>query len=200
MAILGRRQPFKPLIRTLGAPAPIARLVRTAGRFAAQQAANYFHRPLFRIILNRPVPPTPTGGKLIVTRGAFAAQQAANFAHRPLFPIRIGTFVPRQLAGVLKKPFLARVPDPGDRNRLTRHTELLSTMWNSLVRQGFLQQTAPATYVIIGGGFVMDRAPGATDDEAIGANPGSTWVDQTSQKVWWCIDNTRGAAVWKTPF
>lgn len=169
MAILGRRQPFKPLIRTyLKYAAPLA----------------------------------PPIGVRVIVRGAFAAQQAANFAHRPLFPIRIGTFVPRRLSGHLKKPFLPRVPKPlapTSASLLARFTEIMSATYNSLSMQGYLRQTG-TDYSIVGGGVSEARAPAATDDAEAGFNPGAVWVDTTTQKVWFCVDNTIGTAVWKTPF
>jgi len=39
-------------------------------------------------------------------------------------------------------------------------------------------------------------APTATDDNTIGYNSGSRWVDTVSGIIYECIDGTTGAAVW----
>jgi len=92
------------------------------------------------------------------------------------------------------RPFLARVPDVEP--RLRRFTEQLTNMVNSLLGQGYIMQTGSAGFTIIGGGFVANRAPLPTDDLAIGANPGSVWVNQATGTAYICISNGVASAVW----
>ena len=40
-------------------------------------------------------------------------------------------------------------------------------------------------------------APSATDDSAAGFGVGSQWLDTVGDKIWFCIDASAGAAVWK---
>lgn len=39
--------------------------------------------------------------------------------------------------------------------------------------------------------------PTASDDETAGWDIGSRWINTSSDKVWFCVDSTAGAAVWK---
>jgi len=39
--------------------------------------------------------------------------------------------------------------------------------------------------------------PAVTDDSADGYSIGTVWVNTTLDRVWFCVDNTEGAAVWK---
>jgi len=45
---------------------------------------------------------------------------------------------------------------------------------------------------------VLDKtaAPGVGDDDADGFVAGSEWVDRTNDKVYKCLDNATGAALW----
>ncbi len=45
--------------------------------------------------------------------------------------------------------------------------------------------------------LAASTAPSATDDSAAGFSVGSQWLDTVGEKVWFCIDATTGAAVWK---
>jgi len=40
-------------------------------------------------------------------------------------------------------------------------------------------------------------APDANDDVTTGYSVGSLWIDVTADKVYMCVDETDGAAVWK---
>jgi hypothetical protein len=48
------------------------------------------------------------------------------------------------------KPFVERVPNPADGQRLRRHTEKVSEILNSLMESGALVQTGPATWALPG--------------------------------------------------
>ncbi len=93
------------------------------------------------------------------------------------------------------RPFVARVPDAPD--RLRRFTEHITNMVNALLGRGDIMMTAAAGYQIIGGGFTAFRAPGPTDDLAMGAKPGCTWIDQAGQAAYVCISAGIASAVWK---
>ena len=47
------------------------------------------------------------------------------------------------------------------------------------------------------GVFDATTAPGTGDDALDGFRPNSLWYDATGKKLYLCIDNTAGAAVWK---
>lgn len=46
------------------------------------------------------------------------------------------------------------------------------------------------------GKYEATTDPGVTDDDTAGFCVGSEWANKTSNKVWFCTDNTSGAAVW----
>jgi len=98
------------------------------------------------------------------------------------------------------QPFLPRLPDASDERRLGRIMEKLSSFFNSLVSQAIIQQIGPSAWTLRPGGFTVNRPPGKNDDLTAGVNVGSVWVDTSAGKVWFCINNTVGAAVWTGPY
>ena len=44
--------------------------------------------------------------------------------------------------------------------------------------------------------FSAAGAPGVNDDDTLGYQPGSQWVDQTADNSYQCQDNTTANAVW----
>jgi hypothetical protein len=93
------------------------------------------------------------------------------------------------------RPFIARVPDAPD--RLRRFTETLTNITNALLARGDIIQSSSAGYQIVSGGFTAFRPPGPTDDSAIGAKPGCTWIDQAGQAAYVCISAAIASSVWK---
>lgn len=91
-------------------------------------------------------------------------------------------------------PARAGVLDP---DRMRRHTEAVELVLNSLLRRGRISRVGSADeFELIAPGFAANRDPGPDDDEAAGAVAGVTWVNKSSQKLFFCVDATEGAAVW----
>lgn len=97
--------------------------------------------------------------------------------------------------------FRAFVPRaPHNDRRLARHTEIVADILNSGVGQGVILQISPNGYRFVNGGFFADAPPTAASDLTIGAVPGCSWVDSTAGKIWFCINNSPGSAIWRGPF
>ena len=61
---------------------------------------------------------------------------------------------------------------------------------------GFMLKTGAGTYSIVKINFTAISPPGATDDSASGYTEGSTWVDETNDDYFVCLDATPTAAIW----
>lgn len=77
------------------------------------------------------------------------------------------------------KPFVERVPNPADGQRLRRHTEKVSEVLNSLMAQGLLVQTAPGAWSLAGvAGATGPQGPagatGATGATGPKGDPGTS--------------------------
>ena len=95
------------------------------------------------------------------------------------------------------RPFLVRDPRrENEEQRLRRFTEQLSAIVNSLVGQGSLVQTGPASWRIAGGVVEGDGAPTANHDETLGYTRGLIYIDANTQDVYICKSNAEAAAVW----
>ena len=53
------------------------------------------------------------------------------------------------------------------------------------------------TDVLVKTNLTATTAPTVTDDAAAGYDVFSPWVDVTAGNLYWCVDTTIGAAVWK---
>ncbi len=120
---------------------------------------------------------------------------------------------PGGLTKAKARPFLHRIPkvsgESGEQReaRVRRFADNLSSAWNSWVRQGILVQvpvpgspTGADGYQIRPSAHVDARDPGAMDDVTEDYPIGCSWVNSVTKKVWFCTDNTIGAATWSGPF
>lgn len=118
------------------------------------------------------------------------------------FPATPGVLEPPELG--LPKQFPPRVARVVARNgvinmaQLSRHTETVEIILNSLLRKGQLNQLETEDdFQIVAGGFAANRDPGVSDDVTQGAVNGISWTNKVTRKVFYCIDNTEGAADWE---
>lgn len=96
-------------------------------------------------------------------------------------------------------PFIRRLPLESEERRLLRVHDQISSLANSLIGQGMLRQLSPDEWQIIGGAFVSPTPPTPAHDITQGFVPGSAWLDETLGKLYFCWQNTVGAAVWIGP-
>lgn len=167
--------------------------------------------PSGNVLINPPPPPTPPTGQTayqpvyfapglplpgVPWTGLFGALPPQNPPPGPKPP------PPPVPSAAIQTPLLARVPDletVHGQNRLRRHTEILSDLVNSLQTQGLLRQTGPASFTIQGQALTGAGPPTANTDSTMGAIVGSVYVDTTAQRVWICVSNAVGAALWRGP-
>lgn len=99
------------------------------------------------------------------------------------------------------KPFIERVPEAAAiDNRLRRFTEKISVCMNSLFGNSYIVQEGQAKYTIRAGAWSAARAPTAQDDLSTGVQPGNAWVDTNAGTIYFCVDNSGFAAIWKGPY
>lgn len=94
----------------------------------------------------------------------------------------------------VNKPFLAR--DPRVDARLRRFTELLTDLVNSLIGGGYFQQLQGGKWIVTQPPFNETRDPFIMDDLAAGCVAGMSWYNSVTGKLWYCVDDSLGAAVW----
>lgn len=96
---------------------------------------------------------------------------------------------------------LRRVPQ-FDTRRLAHTVDVLHEIANSLSDKGQLVKgnDSLTDWQIVGGAHVQNRAPGANDDAQSGFVVGAPWVDSITKALYFCVDNTNFAAVWRGPF
>lgn len=92
-------------------------------------------------------------------------------------------------------PLIPRAPRVDD-NPTRVHTEKVSVLLNSLLRQGFIRQTGDGEYTMVSGAFVLPRAPVGTDDSSVGAVVGGFFINSLDNSVWINVNNSIGSAVW----
>jgi len=136
-------------------------------------------------------PPLRGAPWLQLLPGTQAEQNLFGPRNPPALPLPLGP------GRGLARPFFPRVPDTADTRRLSRLTENLTSMLNSLISQGILQQTAAQAWTLRSPAISMTRAPLATDDISVGAIPGALWLNTLSTTLYICVSNTQNAAVWK---
>lgn len=124
----------------------------------------------------------------------------ANPPDTPFAPL-----VSRPPLGQVVRPALREGESEGSRDpqwesRLRRFTQKVSLILNSLVAQGYVVESAPGVWKVVGGALSAPRAPTATDDSTTpGVYLGVTWVDSSAspRAAYVCVDTTEGAAVWR---
>jgi hypothetical protein len=101
------------------------------------------------------------------------------------------------------RPLFSRVPETERVSedltlprRLRRLTDGLVSLLNSLIGQGYIQQTGASSWLSMSGAWTDTRAPGANDDIKAGFAPGNPWVNTATGKIYFCISNGAGAAIW----
>jgi len=152
-----------------------------------------------------PPPPQPGPGPIAYEIHAGPPMRGAPWlAHLPIEnALLFGPRNPPPIPPVLgpgrgvQRPFIERLSDVRDERRLSRITEKISSLLNSLIGTAALQQTGPASWVIRGGAFQQPRPPTNTDDIASGAIPGCFWIDTLGLQGYMCISNAQNAALWK---
>ena len=92
------------------------------------------------------------------------------------------------------RPMIARSLDLDPRVR--RFTELLSEMVNSLTGGGYIVKTSQVNWVITNPPWVEDRAPLTSDDESVGVFAGAMWYYRTIGRLYYCVSESPGAALW----
>lgn len=85
-------------------------------------------------------------------------------------------------------------------DRLRRLIDKATTRLNSLVRRGEMFKISGTEWGLRSGGWAIGRAPLPLDDITVGVAVGQSWVDTTTNKIYFCVSNTAGAAVWVGPF
>ncbi len=83
---------------------------------------------------------------------------------------------------------------------MRRFSEILSASFNALVQAGYVVQLGANTYIIRAGAFSAPRAPTMEDDVRTGVLVGSSWVNTATGKIYFCVSNTMGLAVWNGPY
>lgn len=101
----------------------------------------------------------------------------------PVGPARSGIFT------------ISRAPDADDW-RVRSHIDKVTTLLNSLLRQGYISVEG-GDFKINTGAFARARLPTVTDDRSVGAVVGSLFINTITDSVYICTSNTIGAAVWK---
>lgn len=191
-------------------PKPVGRVVQVNASAHAAVLARV--RPKGKIIRgllqSLALPPASAVARIVRPRGQLAALQQAIQTFQPKIFIPLWRKFPApppvplphpQLPPGVGQPLLPRDPLPRDmRNaRMSRFTELLSEITNSLLRRGFLRRVASGTWMVQSAAFELNRAPLPLDDSSFGVIPGSLWLDTLGQDAYICIDNTASHAVWK---
>jgi hypothetical protein len=152
-----------------------------------------------------PPPPPPPSVPSIPTQSSMGALvayldwQTRQFSDAVKQYLPPGTVVlppsPLPQAGAAGKAFIPQDSraDPSTRGAIDRMREPL----NSLIGQGRLVKLSNQTETwTVGGGLLAVRAPAAADDLSIGALPGMTWINTALNRVYICVSNASGAAVW----
>lgn len=205
-AALYFRRVSRNALKRIGASPSKAKLIRPQGQavFAATRIRFHeLHPGIGRILQYGPPVITPAAGKSVLV-GGFASIAAAIAAHRPLFKTMIATMsnvlgppgppIPGLVLGGVA-PLLNRDPVIADA-RLRRFTEILSSMYNSLVGRGYIRQDSVGVWSLQTGAFQANRPPGINDDETVDVIPGSIWINTATSTAYMNIINTPGAAVW----
>jgi hypothetical protein len=96
------------------------------------------------------------------------------------------------------KRTLARTPeaDPDWKKRVRSHADITGSILNSLQNAGYVRRVGANEFAVVGGSYVMGRAPTAGDDATKGAVVGQGWVNTATGVVYVCTDATASAAVW----
>jgi hypothetical protein len=201
------RRVTRMLIKKLGAPKGKGATLspnRQAINAATRIRFFTFHAGINHLLsYGPPVNTAQTGA--IVAYGRLASQAAVQFMHRPLFRPIVQTpgfaLEPPPLPipiwpGATLAPLLNRTPAVEDQ-RLRRFTELISEMYNSLVKRGYIRKTSETQWAIQTGPFQGTRPPGINDDVTIDAVVGSFWVDTITDVVYVCVSNVQAKARWK---
>ena len=81
--------------------------------------------------------------------------------------------------------------------RIRRHTDEVSDIFNSLMVKGQVVQISPKEWTLVPATYQAPNAPGPNDDFSMGFTVGMQWVDTTGQQAYICINNSIGSAVWK---
>lgn len=213
MARLGRRQPFKPIIKR-GATAAAPRMADRplVVSFAALAAARFArHDRIIPPIIKSKTPFTARAkiaDKPLVVSFAAVRYDPRKSAYKPLYKIIKGRSVappfpvPSPFVGTADATLIARDPTAGRKldPRLRRLTEIVSSLVNSLVGQGQIVQTGVESWTITQGAWSGARPPSVGDDSTKGIKPGTVWIDTSANAIYVNISATPGFAVWAGPF
>lgn len=97
---------------------------------------------------------------------------------------------------------VVRIPDDSPGRRTGKASDLVAAILNSLFAQGYLSQTGanPLTFEVRDAVYEVGRPPDVQDDSRYGVLPGAKWIDTHANRIYFCVDNTEGAAVWRGPY
>lgn len=85
----------------------------------------------------------------------------------------------------------------GDERRPKAISDKMSIFFNSLLRRGHIRKSGTVDFTLIGGAYVTNRDPTATDDIIAGFPRGASWINSVTLHEWVCVVNTTAAAIWK---
>lgn len=98
-----------------------------------------------------------------------------------------------------KQPLIPRDPNADKRTR--DHVDKLTSLTNSLIRKGQLHFLGAGNWEIVAPqAHAAARAPNANDDISGGFQKGQSWIDTVAGRVYFCVNNALGAAVWNGPY
>lgn len=201
-----------PVQAIIGVPLPPPITVQ---KFAPELATRPgpFGTPLFKTApweyeaekhVNIPPPPKVDYNTITEGQGGPPMPGSPMFHAGPPLPANPGTTnappqpPPGPVFGLARqKPWIMR--DPLADRRVRGHEDQVATMINSLLAKGYIQLVGPGSFDIVGGGVQSNRPPIATDDINSGITVGTVWVDQTAGKVYVCLNNAAGGAIWRGP-
>jgi hypothetical protein len=184
--------PWKPLppavTYMIGPPIPLQRSELNGALYAVQ----FF--PSFGAISWKPLPPAvyyKLGDPVPPGNLNAIALIGVSTSPPPPPPPPVGTIgVGRRF--VPQIPRAAQVTD----DRVRPHIDSVVTLLNSLLRMGYIRQTDHGEFAISAGAFQLPRDPTVTDDETVGAQVGSLYINTATNSVWINTGNGRNAATW----